>query len=162
VGAREDRRGRSYAAAIYGSILVTTLVSALSEEHAHAGDMAMAVLASVIVFWLAHAWSEVIGERVVEPRPITVGGLVRNAAEDWPMVESAVVPLLALLLAQLGVWSLTVGVDVALAAGVLQLVGWGMLVGLRTFARWPHALLAGLVDGALGLAIVALKLLVEH
>jgi hypothetical protein len=77
------------------------------------------------------------------------------------MVQSAVIPLGALLLAQAGVWSLAVGVDVALAAGVLQLVGWGMVVGRRSFARWPQALLAGLVDGALGLVIVGLKILVH-
>jgi hypothetical protein len=156
-----ERSPLEYAAAIYGSILVTALVSSLSEEHADGGAMAVAVLSGMAVFWLAHVWSDAVGERLVDPRPFTARGLWRNARQQWPIVQSAFAPLLALVLVELGVWSLTAGVDVALGAAIVQLVAWGMILGLRSFETWPKALLAGAVDGALGLAIVALKVLVH-
>ncbi len=155
------QRAANFSAAIYGSILVTSLVSALSEEHAHAGAMALAVGSTMVVFWLAHVWSDAVGERLVNPRPFTVRGLARVARTQWPMLQSAALPLLALLLASAGAVSLTVGVDVALGVSIVQLVAWGLVLGLRSFASWPQALLAGAVDGLLGLAIVTLKVLVH-
>ena len=77
------------------------------------------------------------------------------------MLESAIGPLIALALADLGVWARGTAVTVALAISVAQLVGWGIVVGRRTFDSWPAALLSGAVDGLLGLALVVLKTLVH-
>lgn len=151
----------NFAAAIYGSILVAALVSTLDAEHATASAMSIAVLTTMVVFWIAHVWADAIGERLAEPGPLSLARLRSLARVQWPIVESAAAPLVALLLAAAGVWSLHTGVDVALALSVLQLVAWGMATGLRASARWQVALLSGLVDGLLGVAIVALKTLVH-
>jgi hypothetical protein len=44
---------------------------------------------------------------------------------------------------------------------VLQLFGWGIDVGRRRGGAWPAALLAGLVNGAFGLVIVVLEVLLH-
>jgi hypothetical protein len=96
-----------------------------------------------------------------DPRPYTWRRVRAVAAWHWPMVQASVGPLAALVLADVGVWSLDAAVTVALAVSIAQLVGWGVAVGRRTFASWPAALLSGVVDGMLGLAIVVLKTLVH-
>jgi hypothetical protein len=83
------------------------------------------------------------------------------AAWHWPMIQAALGPLGALVLADLGVWSLDTAVTVALAISIAQLVTWGIAVGRRTFETWPAALLSGAVDGTLGLMIIVLKTLVH-
>lgn len=155
-----EREG-SYAAAIYGSILATGLVGALREYNAHADAIAVALLSTTAVFWLAHVWSAVLGERIETQ---TDGGIARIrhlAAEEWPMLESGALPFLALILAWAGLYSDRAGIDLALALGVVQLVGWGVLAGRRIRMSWPRALAIGVVDGALGLGIVALEIAVH-
>ena len=49
----------------------------------------------------------------------------------------------------------------ALWGGVVQLCGWGSDVGRRRGGTWPAALLAGLVNGAFGLVIVVLEVLLH-
>jgi hypothetical protein len=159
--ARMTERTTNFAAAIYGSILVAALVSTLDAEHATAGAMSVAVLSTMVVFWIAHVWADAVAERVTDPTPLSVARVRRIARVQWPMVQTAIGPLVALALASAGAWSLHVGVDVALAVSVAQLAAWGIVIGLRTASSWPAALLSGLVDGLLGVAIVALKTLVH-
>jgi hypothetical protein len=147
--------------AIYGSILVAALVATLDAEHASARDMVVAVLSTMLVFWVAHVWAGVVGTRLEEgPRP-SRGVVVRIARRQWPMIESALLPALPLALAWIGVLSLEAGADIALGVAIAQLVAWGMVVGLRTQRTWPRAVVSGLFNGALGLVVVALKTLVH-
>jgi hypothetical protein len=154
---RVTERTTNFAAAIYGSILVAALVSTLDAEHATASAMCIAVLSTMVVFWIAHVWADAVAERVSDPAPLSVARVRRIARVQWPMVQTAIGPLIALLLAAAGAWSLHAGVAVALGVSVAQLAAWGVVIGFRTDASWPAALLSGFVDGLLGVAIVVLK-----
>jgi hypothetical protein len=151
----------NYAAAIYGSILVAALISSLDEEHATAGAMVLAVGSTMVVFWLAHVWADAMAARIERSAPLSVARLRKMARRQWPMLQSAAIPLALLALAAVGAWSVTAGVDLALAASVAQLAAWGAFIGLRTSSTWLGALLAGSVDAAFGLVIVVLKTIVH-
>jgi len=151
----------NFAAAVYGSILAAGVVASLDVGEVTDGDMTVALAGTMLVFWLAHVWSEAMGDRIYDPRPYTWRRLRAVAAWHWPMVQASLGPLGALVFADLGVYSLDAAVTIALAISVAQLVAWGIAVGRRTFGRWPAALLSGAVDGLLGLAIVVLKTLVH-
>lgn len=151
----------NFAAAVYGSILAAGVVASLDVGHVSDGDMTIALAGTMFVFWLAHVWSEAIGDRMNDPRPYTWKRLRAVASWHWPMVQASLGPLAALVLADLGVWSLNTAVTLALLISIAQLVGWGIAVGRRTFESWPAALLSGAVDGALGLMIVVLKTFVH-
>jgi hypothetical protein len=146
-----------FAAAVYGSILVTALVAALDHEHATKGALVGGVAATVGVFWLAHVWSGLVGQRAVEGGKFDWGAIRHIAAEEWPMIEAALLPLAALLLAWAGLWSTEVGIDIALGIGIAHLIGWGVVVGRRAYGTWFAAALTGIVDGALGIGIVVLE-----
>jgi hypothetical protein len=60
VGPGDSRREFDYAAAVYGSGLVTALVGAAFEAHLDARTMTLTLLTTSLVFWLAHVWSEVM------------------------------------------------------------------------------------------------------
>jgi len=159
-GWRGARNG-NFAAAVYGSILAAGVVASLDVGDVSGADMTIALGGTMLVFWLAHVWSEGIADRMHDPRPYTWRRLRATAAWHWPMVQAAAGPLVALVLADIGVWSLDTAVTVALAVCVAQLVGWGVTVGWRTFGSWPAALLSGAVDGLLGVVLIALKTLVH-
>ena len=156
----ESRRSR-FAAAIYGSIFVTGLVGALSEHNATARAAAVSVVSTTAVFWLAHVWAELLAERAATGK---LGGwprFLRLAWQEWPIVEAGALPCIALFLAWAGVYANGVGFDAALAVGVAQLLAWGAVVGRCTRLPWWKSVAAGVLDAALGLAIIGLEVLVH-
>ena len=94
--------------------------------------MTITAFASALVFWLAHWWSEVIGEQISR-RAFRVA-TSRVARREWPLVEAAVVPA-RLPRARLGRRVVAGnGTELALGAAVLQIAGWALVAGRR--AGW--------------------------
>jgi hypothetical protein len=152
---------RSFSAAIYGSILAASVVAALDVTEVSPREMTMTLLATTLVFAVAHAWSEVVGERIAFGHGASARRLLELIRREWPLVEAGFVPGAALALAWAGLWSASVGAGVALALAVMQLVGWGILVGRRSYDGWPAALFVGVVNGFFGLILVGLKIAVH-
>ncbi len=146
-----------YGAAVYGSFLVAATVGLAFEAGESARAMTASTFASMLIFWLAHAWAEVLGES------ITVGDRFRPrdalgiAQREWPLVEAGVVPTLLLALAWAGVWSRHTGALLALAAAILQITVWGVISGRRTGGSWRKAGILGAVQGALGVLLLVLE-----
>jgi hypothetical protein len=149
------------AAAIYGSILVTALVTALSHAEHDALTLALSVASTMVVFYLAHVWSALVGERIARPRDLSHGHLLELAREEWPMLESGAVSMVVLLLAEAGAYSTDTGVDLAMWLGVANLFGWGLVLGRRNYDTWPLALGAAVVNGLFGVGIVILEVLIH-
>ena len=126
-----------YGAAVYGSFLVASVVGAAFEAGADARTLTGSAFVSMLIFWLAHVWSEVVGHHVAagsrfHPRVIGV-----IACREWPLVEAAVVPTVLLALAWAGVWSREAGDTLALGSAILQISGWGLVAGLRSGGSTP-------------------------
>jgi hypothetical protein len=154
--------GEFYAAAIYGSILAVAFITIFRQEHAAPQAVAVSVLGTMVVFFVAHVWSSILGWRLHHRERVTFAHVRRIARAEWPLMEAGVAPLLVLVLGWIGVISPTRAEDIALAVCIIQLFAWGFVVGLRTYDLLWAALLAGFVDGALGLVIVALEIRVVH
>jgi hypothetical protein len=69
----DGQRDMRYGAAVYGSFLVASVVGATFEAGADARTLTGSAFASMLVFWLAHVWSEVVGEHVSAGRGSTLG-----------------------------------------------------------------------------------------
>ena len=158
----DARHDYDYGSAVYGSILVAALVGAMFEESTAPRSMTLSLLGSILAFWLAHVWSAVIGERVSDGPRFRASRVRSIAVDEWPLVEAGLLPGVLLAIAWIGWYSRHTGVVLALALAISQLVGWGMFAGHRTETSWSRALLVGLFDGALGLAIVAIEVGVHH
>ena len=156
----ESRRLDTYTPAVYGSLLVTTLVAVQWNADAVPEFIALSLVISVGVFWLAHAWAEVVNRRI--RGPITLSDLGSIALGEATMLLAVVVPGVMLGLHRFAGVSTDLAIGLALAASLVQLFLWGLAVGRAAHGSWPVAIGPGLVDFGFGVAIVALKAVVLH
>jgi hypothetical protein len=82
-------------------------------------------------------------------------------ARELSMLAAPGLSILFLLLGAVGLLDEELAVRLALWNGVVQLVGWGIDVGRRRGQAWPAALLTGLVNGAFGVVIILLEVLLH-
>ena len=146
--------------AIYGSLLVTTLVAVQWKAEAVPELIGISLVIGVGVFWLAHVWAAVTNRRV--RGQISTAEVWPIALEDAPMLLSVVVPGLLLGLHRAFGVSVEVAIGLALAASLVQLFLWGLAVGRAAHSSWPVAVGVGLVDFAFGVVLVVLKAVVLH
>jgi hypothetical protein len=146
--------------AIYGSLLVTTLVAVQWRGTAVPELIALTLVGSVTVFWLTHVWAEVISHRL--RAPITAAEARAIATGEATMLVAVVIPALLLGLHRFGGVSADLAIGLALGASLAQLFLWGLAVGRAAHRSWPVAVGIGLVDFGFGLAIVVLKTVVLH
>jgi hypothetical protein len=155
-------RADFYGAAVYGSILAAALLTPFHEEHSSPEQTFLALLSTQAVFWLAHVWSTIIGERVDIGRAFDWRRAAAVAQAEWPLVEAAVVPSVPLLLGWVGAIGAQTATDLAIVLCVAQLLGWGVAVGWRVYGTRLRALVLGLVNGAFGVVIVLLEVVIVH
>jgi hypothetical protein len=152
--------GRDLSSAVYGSLLVTTLVAVQARSDASVEFISATLLIGVGVFWLTEVWSELVNHRV--RGPITRGVALSIMRDESPMLSAAVIPALLLGTSRLG-WTTTAqAIDLAMLAAVAQLFVWGLAVGLAMRRGWGAALIVATVDCLFGLVIVGLKAFVLH
>jgi hypothetical protein len=149
-----------YATAIYGSLLVTSLVAVQWRHEPSTDAIALTLVVSVVVFWLAHVWSEIVSRRVRGP----IGGREARgiALAEVPMLEAAVLPVLILALGRIPAVPIDVVIPTALVVCIAQLFVWGLVVGRAAHSSRWLALRVAILDSLLGIAIVGLKVLVIH
>jgi hypothetical protein len=148
---------------VYGTIVVLAVVVAGSKTYPHsAGNIAVLVVVTSIVFWLAHVYAHGIAHSVARDRHLSLAALGTIARREGSLVEAAVPPAVALTLGALGVISTQAAVWAALALGLLVLAAQGVVVA--RIERLGVLGTVGLVAAnlALGLVLVGLKLLVSH
>jgi hypothetical protein len=146
-----------FGAAVYGSFLAASVVGVAYEAGESARAMTASLFGSMLVFWAAHAWSEIVGQRIAEGPAFGPRSALAIARREWPLVEAAVLPTAVLALAWAGVWSRDTGARLALAAAVVQIAGWGLLAARRSGGSWPAAVLLAAGEGALGVLLLLLE-----
>jgi hypothetical protein len=149
-----------YTPAIYGSLLVTTLIAVQWTREAVPELIALSLVVAVGVFWLTHVWSSIVNRRIRER--VTLREALGLARSEDPMLAAIVVPALVLALHRAANVTVDTAIALALAASIVQLFLWGLAVGWAAHDRWWLALGVALVDAGLGIAIVLLKVLVLH
>ena len=157
---RGEKGSLDYAPAVYGALLVTTLVTVLWQRDTNPESIGIALLIGVGAFWLTDVWSEIVAHRV--NGPIDVPTVLALGRAQAPMLTSAIVPGVILALPRfLGV-SVDAAIGAALLASLVQLFLWGLAVGRAAHASAGLAFLVALVDCGIGVGVVLLKVLVLH
>lgn len=156
----ESHPDRDYAPAIYGSLLVTGIVAVQWRTDVSTDAISLTVIISVVVFWLAHVWSEIVNRRV--HGPIGQADVREAALDEASMLSSLIIPAIALAVGpRLGL-SVDNTIEIALALCIGQLFLWGVIVGRAAHRGWVLPLIVALVDSLLGIVLVALKVAVLH
>lgn len=159
-GAERGHPPADLSAAVYGTLLVTSLVAVQARSDSSPEFVSLTLLIGVAVFWLADVWTGLVALRM--RGPITWSDVRAVARVESPMLTAAVLPSAIVAFGILEAVPVQVALDVALAACIVQLFVFGLAVGRRLDKGWPVTLLVAAVDCLLGCVIVVLKVIVLH
>jgi hypothetical protein len=154
---------RTIAGTVYGTIVVLAALSAGGKAYEHdLWHLAAIVVTTVLVLWIAHVYAHGLGESVQVGRRLDTTAFGTVAGRELAIPLAAVAPATTLALGAVGlvrgstaVW-LAVGICVATLA--VQGLRYALLERLGPLATAAAVAL----NLALGLVIVALKVVVAH
>jgi hypothetical protein len=151
---------RDVAGAIYGLILATSVI-AVSRQYTHnAGVTAVTVVVTAGVFWLAHVYAGVLATELRLRHMPSWHDVRRIIDEQWPLVQSGILPTAVLLLGPLGVLSGDTAQDAAIGACLVELGATGLLVARAAGARGILVVVSGAISLSFGVVVIVLKVLV--
>jgi len=148
-------------AVVYGAITVGALLAGESAKRETYPDTVAAVALALLIYWLAHAYSEFTEHRLEHKQPATPSGFARTLAHELTIIAGAAIPLLALV----ACWAIGTRLDSAVTAAIWTsaalIVIVELVAGLR--AKLPGCqLIAQTALGALfGLLVIALNVLLH-
>jgi hypothetical protein len=153
---RRARANANLGGAIYGTITVAAVIAASAAHDEPLTTVLAATVSTVVVFWLAHVYSEVIAHHFEGHRP-SLAAVAHVAHRELPFLEAPVLPILLLVAGAAGFLDHDVAINLALWTAVLQLAGWGVASARRQGWSWPAAAVTGAINGAFGMVLILLK-----
>ncbi len=158
-GRASKNPGRRRAAGIYGAIITAAILAAAGGQLPTAA-LVISVVVTLLVYWLAEEYAEVLGEQVEGGRLPSRAYIREALGSTWPMVTASYVPLLALVLARLAGASTLTAANVGLAAAIVLLTFHGWLAARAAQLHGWRLFFATSIAAVLGLVMIALKDLV--
>lgn len=158
------RRGADWMfGGVYGTVLASGLLAALDQK---GGDYtpfydASWVLVTAATAGLAHGYSH----HMATHQPGSAGHrwrlLARALWNEWPMIAATLPTVLLLLVAGLAGWDSHGVTAVGLGVNTAMLFAWGAFVAIRVGYKLASALLIGMADATIGLAIIVANALIK-
>ena len=136
--AAEDARREGYPATIEAAVLIVAL------------------------FWLTSLYAYILGRRLQRREPLNLTLLGRSCVHELPIIEGALIPLVALLVTWVAGFAVSSGVTAALWAAAATIVVLEIAAGWRSRQRTQGFLLQAGAGAAVGLALIGLKLVLHH
>jgi hypothetical protein len=154
--------GRGVASTVYGTIVVMAALAAAYAGEKDPWKLAGIVAGTAAVLWFAHLYTHGLSETIVQGRLLTrdeVRGVFRG---ERGFLLATVAPMTALLLGALGVLGESTAVWLAMGAGLVTLAAQGVrFARIEHMAPGPTLAVTG-INLALGLLVVAMKVVVAH
>ncbi|GGX90737.1 hypothetical protein [Streptomyces fructofermentans] len=147
---------------IYATITMIAVVVGLSLGHAGPTGALATVLTTALGLWLAAFVADQQAHRTVHRHLATGRELRRMLYVSSPLLSCAVGPAVMIALAALDVLSLSAALLTSAGLGVVSLFIWGCTGGVRMGGGLLLATLAGLLDAAIGVAVVLVKVSAGH
>jgi hypothetical protein len=148
---------------IYGTILALAVLIGGAKAYPHdAWKIVVLLTVTAFVFWLAHVYADGLARVVSEDRHLSFAELRRIARHESSIIEATILPVAAMLLAVLGLVSTKGAAWIAYGLGLAVLMVSGLVYARAERLGTVATLLVVALNVALGVALVALKLLVSH
>ena len=152
-----------YTGAIYGSMLAASVVATAGAVGGYPRlNLALILIVTGLVFWAAHAYARLAGERRLTGSAWSWHEIRSVAVHEWPIVEAAFLPTLAVAVSPLLGLDLTGAAWFALGVAVAQQVGWAGLGAVRASVPRRQVALECAVNLVLGLILMAAKGAISH
>ncbi|MET9059203.1 hypothetical protein ABZX99_15430 [Streptomyces antibioticus] len=147
---------------IYATITMIAVVVGLSFGEVDALGAIATVLTTALGLWLAALVADQQAHRTVHRHLATGRELRRMLYVSSPLLSCAAGPAVLIALAALDVLSLESALLTAAGVSVISLFLWGCLGGLRMGGGVLGAVVAGLADAAIGVAVALVKVAAGH
>jgi hypothetical protein len=151
--------GRHRAAGIYGAIITASIMTAVGGSLPTL-TLALSVLVTLVVYWLAEEYAEVLGRQATGGHVPTWAYIRARLADSWPIVSASFLPLAALVVARLAGASAFVAANFGVGAAIILLIAHGWAAGRAAQLKGWQLTASTSIAAALGLVMVALKNLV--
>jgi len=142
-------------------VLATLIGGAKAYRHG-AGHIALLVLVTTVVFWLAHVYADALADSIRKGQRLSWAELGEIAGREASIIEAAFMPVLLLALGRIGVFSVHTAIWLAFGAGLVVLIGEGLVFARMERLGTLATIAIVAADVGLALALVALKLWVSH
>ncbi len=149
------------AGAIYGMIAIGALLAAESGLHDSYAETVGSALVALALYWLAHAYAELLGRRWHTRERLTAAALGRALARDWAIMRGATAALVALVVCWAVGAEQETGVTVAIWTTAVGLVAYEVAAGVRARSRPAELLLEGCVGAAMGVGVLTLRVILH-
>lgn len=155
--------GERLAGFIYGTIVVLSVIVAGARAYPRdTGRVAVLVAVTCVVFWLAHVYAHALGASVRDGARVSVAEVRSIARREGSIVEAALLPVAALLVGAAGVIPPRAAIWSAFVLGLAVLAAQGLVFARAERLGRVATVAVVAANLALGLALVALKLLLMH
>ncbi|MEU6933532.1 hypothetical protein [Streptomyces sp. NPDC046385] len=148
---------------IYGTVLASALLAALQSE----GELftpvydALWILVTAIAAGLVHGYAHHMATHHTGSASVRWRRLLTALGEEWPLVVAVLPTVVLLLLAGAAHWDEGPVTTVGLTLNTLLLGAWGTFAALKSGYRRRSAVLVGLADASIGLAIAVANALIK-
>jgi hypothetical protein len=147
---------RTSEGAITGTVVCAAAIAATAGHITTTGELVVAILGTVAVYWIAHLHAETIGSALTHRHhPFTA---IRHAFwETLPIAGASVLPLGVLLLCKLFGADLTTAAWLAMIASIVLLTVYSYIAGARGGLDLSGRLASAGAGAVVGLLVVLLK-----
>ena len=149
------------AGAIYGTITAGALLAAESSRRETTPEAVGAVAIALVLYWLAHAYAQALGERLERNTPFRVRALLTQLRHSATIVRGSAIPLAAMLAA----WAAGAGTNESVLAALITAAGSLVLLeviaAVRSNCSRAEILTQAGVSAVLGVGVLGLKVVLH-
>jgi hypothetical protein len=146
---------------VYGIIVIGALLAAESGRHETYLDTVASAAIAAALYWFAHAYAAILGSRLAGHEHHSARTLMRALGRDWAIMQGAALPLAALAIGWIAGAAQQTAVTAALWSAIASIVVFELLAGIRARASARELALEGCAGAAMGIAILALKIVLH-
>jgi hypothetical protein len=152
---------------VYGTIAVLIVIagidiSGIDISGSRASAAPAIILVAAIATWFAHAYAATLGLQLTSGRSIRRAEVGRALTGSFPIVLAALPATAASVGALMGFWTSRTSIVLANVLALLVLAAAGWFAARGSGDTRLQSLVSAVVSTSIGLAIVAMELLVHH
>lgn len=148
---------------IYATLALLAVLISIDTTHSSSLHAAYIISGTIISLWAASMVATQMSRRMIFQGELNQTDEVQHQIRRHaPMLASLVFPLMMIGLSMIRIISLGVAIDISIVSSLLLLVGWSIGSARSLSAKKLPTFVLIIIELAIGLSIVGLKLLVGH
>ncbi|MDN5274481.1 MAG: hypothetical protein JWP06_382 [Candidatus Saccharibacteria bacterium] len=148
---------------IYATLALLAVLISIDTAHSSSLHAAYIISGTIISLWAASMVATQMSRRMIFQGELNQADEVQHQIRRHaPMLASLVFPLMMIGLSMIHIISLGMAIDISIVSSLLLLVGWSIGSARSLSAKKLPTFVLIIIELAIGLSIVGLKLLVDH